>query len=308
MDDRPLVISPKLAKEVGLNESIILQQLHYWLVKSNNVRDDYYWVYNTYKEWAKQFPFWSESTVKRILRKLEKEGYIVVSNYNKSPMDKTKWYRIDYDKLGKVEEEMPVFDGKSESDDASGQNDPIVGSDWSDGEVNLSNSTGQIDPSNNHRVTTESTSESTSETTTTTESDMAEIIQFWDSNGFGINNIHAKQSLLLFLDDGSFDEPKEMVLEAMKIACGNGKTFGRFVEGILKRWIDQNIRCVKDISRHSFKNHKSYPPKEEVVPDWFKERQKEKSSEVTTSEEEKIDVQKEKEKMMAFIKEHAKNG
>src|SRR5699024_1047684 len=33
--------------------------------------------------------------------------------------------------------------------------------------------------------------------------DVAKIIQFWDKNGFGVNNIHAKKQLLLWLDDSS---------------------------------------------------------------------------------------------------------
>ncbi|WP_373278108.1 MULTISPECIES: hypothetical protein [Geobacillus] len=46
-DDQPLVILPQLALAIGLNESIVVQQLHYWLKKSENVHDGYKWVYNT---------------------------------------------------------------------------------------------------------------------------------------------------------------------------------------------------------------------------------------------------------------------
>ncbi len=45
-DDQPLVILPQLALAIGLNESIVVQQLHYWLKKSENVHDGYKWVYN----------------------------------------------------------------------------------------------------------------------------------------------------------------------------------------------------------------------------------------------------------------------
>ncbi|KPC98057.1 Replication initiation and membrane attachment [Geobacillus sp. BCO2] len=38
-DDQPLVILPQLALAIGLNESIVVQQLHYWLKKSENVHD-----------------------------------------------------------------------------------------------------------------------------------------------------------------------------------------------------------------------------------------------------------------------------
>lgn len=39
LDSNPLVIIPELAVAVGLNESIILQQLHYWRVKESQLQD-----------------------------------------------------------------------------------------------------------------------------------------------------------------------------------------------------------------------------------------------------------------------------
>lgn len=99
----PLVIDPDLATMIGLHESIIIQQVHYWLKineKSNkNFHDGYYWTFNSYSEWQKQFPFWSESAVQKIFRRLEKAGYLVTANYNKMKIDRTKWYRINYDML-----------------------------------------------------------------------------------------------------------------------------------------------------------------------------------------------------------------
>lgn len=108
LDDEPLIILPQLAVAIGLNESIIVQQLHYWLEKSENVRDGYKWVYNTYGDWQKQFPFWSESTIRRIITKLEKLGIIVSANFNRSKIDKTKWYRIDYNQLAEWTQKILV--------------------------------------------------------------------------------------------------------------------------------------------------------------------------------------------------------
>ncbi|MBR5792380.1 MAG: hypothetical protein IKY34_04670 [Ruminiclostridium sp.] len=103
-DEPPILVLPTLAEAVGLNEAIVLQQVHYWLEKNRkdrrNIRDGYVWVYNSYSGWTEQFPWWSESTVKRIFTGLEKSGLLVSGNYNKAKMDRTKWYRIDYEKLG----------------------------------------------------------------------------------------------------------------------------------------------------------------------------------------------------------------
>ena len=103
------IAQAKLATEIGLNENIFLQQVHYWLKgneeRDHNYKEGRYWVYNSYGDWVKEsFPFWSKSTVKRTVQSLEKQGLIITtSKYNKKDYDKTKWYTIDYEKLKEVE-------------------------------------------------------------------------------------------------------------------------------------------------------------------------------------------------------------
>ena len=93
--EQPLQILPQLACAIGLNEAIIVQQLHYWSLKSKDG-----WVYNTYEQWHEQFPFWSVITIKRTFLKLEQDG-IVISRQGKST-NRKKYYRIDYEKLDKT--------------------------------------------------------------------------------------------------------------------------------------------------------------------------------------------------------------
>lgn len=69
LDSRPLVLSAELATEIGLNEAIFLQQLRFWLKRTKNGKK---YVYKTYEEWKKEFPFWSISTIKRTVAKLKK--------------------------------------------------------------------------------------------------------------------------------------------------------------------------------------------------------------------------------------------
>lgn len=104
------VFNVDLAKAIGLNEAIVLQQIQYWIeIKENeqgkyqdSIQDGYVWVYNTFENWNEQLPFWCIRTVKTIFKNLENKGILVVGNYNKMSYDKTKWYRIDYDKLEKI--------------------------------------------------------------------------------------------------------------------------------------------------------------------------------------------------------------
>lgn len=104
-NENPIPILPGLAAAVGLNEAVMLQQIHYWVEinkdkgSKKHFKDGYYWTYNSYKQWQEQLPFWSISTINRIMLKLEQSGLVISENYNRWTNDHTKWYRIDYDAL-----------------------------------------------------------------------------------------------------------------------------------------------------------------------------------------------------------------
>jgi hypothetical protein len=100
IDEYPLLVLPSLAKTIGLNEAIALQQLHYWLdmPKVGVEIDGEKWVYNTYEDWRKDnFPFWSVRTVERTFKNLEKDGLII--SMQTRTYDRKKYYRVHYDNL-----------------------------------------------------------------------------------------------------------------------------------------------------------------------------------------------------------------
>jgi uncharacterized phage protein (TIGR02220 family) len=108
INESPVMIIPSLAAKIGLNEAVVLQQIHYWLGISKYTIKGRIWVYNTYEEWQKQLPFWSVSTIKRSIRSLEMLGLLLSENWNQMKMDKTKWYSIDYEKLQEFEDTLPA--------------------------------------------------------------------------------------------------------------------------------------------------------------------------------------------------------
>jgi hypothetical protein len=100
INEPPLQVLPSLAIALNsVDKAIILQQIHYWIARSSNVKDNYKWVYNSVSEWHKQFPWLSEKTVQRYLKDLENHGLLITGNYNKAKFDRTKWYRINYEAL-----------------------------------------------------------------------------------------------------------------------------------------------------------------------------------------------------------------
>lgn len=103
ISEPPLQVIPSLATILkSSDKAIMLQQIHYWLQRSNNVEEGHRWVFNSVKNWQKQFPWMKERTVQRYLRDLCDMGLLITGNFNKANFDRTKWYRIDYDALDKL--------------------------------------------------------------------------------------------------------------------------------------------------------------------------------------------------------------
>ena len=105
ISDKSLILLPKLAVKIGLNEAVFLQQLHFWLVRSKNSIDGKKWVYKTFEEWQKEMPFLSVRTLKRVVSNLKKKKLIIT----KQKVHK-QWYTINYEMLNKMEFEDFTID------------------------------------------------------------------------------------------------------------------------------------------------------------------------------------------------------
>lgn len=93
-------IFPKLAKEIGLNESILLMQIAHWISISKNIREGVYWTYHSVRELHRDyFPYWSTATIWRTINSLKESGYILVSEFNDRKGDNTQWFALEPDKL-----------------------------------------------------------------------------------------------------------------------------------------------------------------------------------------------------------------
>lgn len=112
LDSQPLVIIKELACEIGLNEAIVFQQLHYWIrnaqsaKRENNHKRGRWWVYNSIREWQEQFPFWSENTIRRALGKLEEKKLVISAQLSEKKTDRRKWYAIDYEEYTELLKRM----------------------------------------------------------------------------------------------------------------------------------------------------------------------------------------------------------
>ena len=229
LDDRPLVIQPKLIELLGdPTEAIILQQIHYWLLKNMNIKDGYSWVYNSVKDWNKQFKWLSEPTLKRKFKSLEDKGLLITGNYNKAKFDRTKWYRIDYDAL-------------DEMIHAKYQNDTTIVS-------KRYNAKYQNDTTNTIEYTENNNIDNT--TTTTDITEIKIIYEFWKSNIGSLSPYLCREIQTIYNDWKEVSkQPKEMILESIKMAIEKDIKNINYIKTILKRWYNNRIYSLKDLEK-----------------------------------------------------------
>lgn len=94
----------ELIKLLGLNHLYVLDQIYSWInynkKHNKNFKNGKFWTFSSIKDMQERdFPFLSVSTLRNILKHLEDLSFIIVSNFNNSKWNKTKWYTINYKKL-----------------------------------------------------------------------------------------------------------------------------------------------------------------------------------------------------------------
>jgi hypothetical protein len=113
ISDKPLLVLPRLAKAIGLNEAIVLQQVQFWLGVHEGIQrnfvDGRYWVYNSYEQWKEQFYFWHRDTIRRTIKSLEDQELLISACLSPDKGDRTKWYTINYERLKEIEAANPPF-------------------------------------------------------------------------------------------------------------------------------------------------------------------------------------------------------
>lgn len=105
IQEPPLQVLPSLAIKIGLNEAIVLQQLHYLLREPRFGRRiaEHQWIFNTVEQWrASYFPFWSENTIIRTFASL-REQCLVVTCQPEGAASRRLYYRIDQQRVSALE-------------------------------------------------------------------------------------------------------------------------------------------------------------------------------------------------------------
>lgn len=115
-----------LATELkSIDLAVLVQHFQFWIrhnaAMKRNLHDDRTWTYQTLKDIAAHFPYWSCKQVERFINKLVSLGILVKGNYNKNPYDRTAWYAF------KNEEKFSISRNREMEIPESGNEIPQIG-------------------------------------------------------------------------------------------------------------------------------------------------------------------------------------
>lgn len=93
-------VYPELAAAIGLNESITLVQIAFWIKQSKTLIDNEYWTYQSIRDMRdKAFSYWSTATINRNIHSLLRLGLIKEANHNTRKGDTTRWFALVIEKV-----------------------------------------------------------------------------------------------------------------------------------------------------------------------------------------------------------------
>lgn len=119
-------ICPALAKEIGLNESILFLQWEFWLVTEGVERNGDLWLRKTVREVAAAFPFWSIQTAQRVIESLLAKKLFIAADLDDGPGRSARWMRFNFDQVAVLNSVRVLSHSEttlSQSDDESAQSE-----------------------------------------------------------------------------------------------------------------------------------------------------------------------------------------
>jgi len=316
INEPPLQVLPTLAVAIGLNNAIVVQQVHYWLRISKNERDGQKWVYKTIDEWHEEFPFWSKRTLERVIESLEDMKILVSGNYNKLKMDRTKWYRINYEILNEC------------CNDAYRQNGGMETDKMAESKLTTcQNGNRQNGVNDSDKMTVPITRDYTENTTETTQRKSSNRKRVYDESYMHYqlaNRLYEK----ILIDDPSFKQPNmntwadsirlmmeqdNRTVEAIEYLIDWSQENPFWKSNILstKKLREKATTLIRQIKVDKAKESKANSPssnyrrqgRTEVVPEWFNTRNEDKVKVESATVEigKEIDFEAERQKILDML-------
>ena len=100
-----------IAKLVGIEEAIILNNFRHWHLKNKANEKNYfegrYWTYNSIKALCEIFCYMNKNKISYAISKLVDSGFLIKGNFNENKYDRTTWYSINEELINKYVSENP---------------------------------------------------------------------------------------------------------------------------------------------------------------------------------------------------------
>ncbi len=99
--ESPLLIPPLLAAEIGLNEAVILQQIHYLCQISKHIKEDgRRWFWKTLNDWSQTLPFLKPSAIRRAIANLKDTFQLIdVKRHSEKTWYQANWFTINVESI-----------------------------------------------------------------------------------------------------------------------------------------------------------------------------------------------------------------
>ncbi len=122
----------ELATKYGFIEALLLGYFRYYIDAAELKQDKgkfhngRYWTYASARGLAKHFPYFSEASTRRAVKRLIDAGLVLKDNFNKMSWDKTAWYSLSDECLEEVRGCVKMTQGVCQNDTGVCQNDTGV--------------------------------------------------------------------------------------------------------------------------------------------------------------------------------------
>ena len=247
----------EIAKEYGVLEAILLNNLQYWIEKNKandvNYYDGYYWTFNSTRAFNQLFPYASQRQIQNALKKLKEQEIIQTGNYNKSTYDRTLWYA--FTKKGECIMQKCKMEDANLLNGLCKNVEPIPNINTN---INTNNKTTSINSGESGQVVDKCLPDIEQETKT--------IYDFIEENFNRVLTPIEYQKIEEWLMYYTEDIIKYAV---EKSVYNNKKTFS-YVNGILNNWHSIGYKTLQEIKENEEKP-KQQPNNQyaEQIPEWY---------------------------------------
>ncbi|MBD2616458.1 hypothetical protein H6G94_35435, partial [Nostoc punctiforme FACHB-252] len=99
--ESPLLVPPLLAAEIGLEEAVILQQIHYYCLISKHIKSDgRRWFWKTLHDWGQTLPFLKISAIRRAIANLKDKFQLIdVCRHSEKTWYQSNWFTVNVENV-----------------------------------------------------------------------------------------------------------------------------------------------------------------------------------------------------------------